>query len=150
MSLFKRRKAILLLTFSIQLTAIILSFFVPPLFRNSPSCTNSDLQEPHQLAKKVINIGFPSKFDLVTFFPRIGVAFIKIFFISFERLRELAVAELVIVKIQVVPSISKNKRYLSLMVLLSLVLPVRLSVFSFLYLNIFLGKSSLFCLNNSS
>ena len=150
MSLFKRRKATLLLTFSIQLTAIILSFFVPPLFRNSPSCPNSALQEPHQLAKKVINVGFPSKFDLVTFFPRIGVAFIKIFFISFERVRELAVAELVIVKIQVVLNISKNKRYLSLMILLSLVLPVRLSVFSFLYFNIFVGKSSLFCLNKSS
>ena len=79
----------------------------------------------------MINVAFPLKFDPVTFFPRIGVAFIKIFFISFERVRELAVAALVILKIEVVLNISKNKRYLSLMVLISLVCPVRLSVFSF-------------------
>jgi hypothetical protein len=98
----------------------------------------------------VINVAFPSKLDPVTFFPRIGVAFIKIFFISFERVRELAVAALVILKIEVALNISENKRYLILIVLLSVDCPVRLSVLSFLYLNIFVGKSSLFCLSKSS
>ena len=84
----------------------------------------------------MINVGFSSKFDPVTFFPRIGVAFIKIFFISFERVRVLAVAALVILKIEVVLNISKDKRYRSFMVLLSLVRRVHLSV------SICFGKST--------